>query len=95
MQLEDIMLYKVSQFRNIKSACFPSYVEIRSKRQIYTKKQTWSYANIHIERICNSKGTLWPSGNEGKEKITTEHQQGRGYKDMYWKLLKIGLGSNK
>jgi hypothetical protein len=26
----------------------------------------------------------------GKEKVMTEHQQDRGNKDNYWKMLKIG-----
>jgi hypothetical protein len=55
---------------------FSSYTwKIDSKDKHIHNKQAQSYTNSCVEHVCNSRTTLWNSGNEGKEKRMIEHQQ--------------------
>jgi hypothetical protein len=42
--------------------------KIIQKTKTYTQKQTWSYTNSYVERVCNSGTTLWNLGKGGKGK---------------------------
>jgi hypothetical protein len=68
---------------------------IDPKINIHKKKH--DHIELRVEYVCNSGTTLWNSGNEWKDitdrasvishNVTCED---KGYKDMYWKLLKNG-----
>jgi hypothetical protein len=41
---------------------------------MYTQRQTWSYAHLHVEHGGNRETTLWTFGEEGKKKRMIESQ---------------------
>jgi hypothetical protein len=77
-------------------------VEDRSKDiyiYIYAQNQAWSYTNSVVEHVCDS-GTIlcilvmrerkreWKSNSDVNDRVTTH--EGRGHKNVYWKMLKNG-----
>jgi hypothetical protein len=87
MQLEDIMLSELSQVQKDKGHVVSQTWKINPKdKHIYKSK------HIHTQ----SGTTLWNSGKEEKEKRMMVYQniikhnicEGRGYMDVYQKLLK-------
>jgi hypothetical protein len=68
-----------------------------TKINVYTKTsvEAWSYTNWNVEHVCNCVTTLWTlergKGKENDRASVISHTircKGRGYKNVYWKLLK-------
>jgi hypothetical protein len=68
MQLEDIMLSEVSKVQKDKDHMFSLICGRQIQMMNIYTKPTQSYANLHVERVCNSGTTLWNWEGERKEK---------------------------
>jgi hypothetical protein len=94
------MLSEVSQAQKHKGLVFTHMWKIDPKDK-HTQRQTWSFTNSKMFVIVELLYGTWGMRERKREcqsiDNTVKHNicEGRGYNDVCWKLVKMGVGGKK